>query len=176
MNRTFFHISDEAAYIRGVQFRLREIGRHDERITEVFIDGIYGEKTEQAVKDLQKLNGLAVTGELDRATFELIDALYEEILSTSEVLGYKPKFGEYEGGAMRPGDVFDDIYTLQLLLRELSLKDDRFYVEIDGRFNPQTEIAVKLLQESLQYEQSGEVDIRLWNALIRLTENTEGYL
>lgn len=176
MNRTFFHISDEAAYIRGIQLRLREIGRRDKRITEVFIDGIYGEETKQAVKDLQRLNGLAVTGELDRATFELIDALYEEILISTEVLGLKPKFTEYEGGVMRTGDSFDDIYMLQLLLRELSLKDDRFYVEIDGTFNPQTEIAVKLLQESLRYEQNGEVDIKLWNALVRLTENTDGYL
>lgn len=176
MDRNFFQIENTPEYIRGVQHRLREIGRRDKRIPEVFIDGIYGTETENAVRELQKLYGLPITGELDLPTFELINKLFDDILRRERIEGFRPKFDSYEGGVMRAGDVFDDVYVLQLLLRELSLKDDRFFVEIDGRFNPQTEIAVKLLQKTLQYEENGKVDIPLWNALVRLTENTEGYL
>ena len=77
---------------------------------------------------------------------------------------------------MSPGDEFDDVYALQLLLRELSLKDDRFFVEINGRFDPQTEIAVKLLQKTLSAAETGRVDIPLWNSLVKLARQTEGFL
>ncbi len=176
MDRNIFHISNTPEYIRGVQFRLREIGRRDKSLPEIFIDGIYGAETRNAVRQLQRNNGLAATGELDLPTFELINELFDDILRRERVDGYRPKFDSYEGGVMRAGDVFDDVYLLQLLLRELSLKDDRFFVDIDGIFNPQTEIAVKLLQRTLRYEENGRVDIPLWNALVRLTENTEGYV
>ena len=176
MDRNIFHIDNTPEYIKGVQYRLRVIGKQDDRIPEVFIDGIYGDETKNAVSELQKIYGLPVTGELDYETFELINTLYDDIIRKQTVNGYHPKFDSYAGGVMTPGDEFDDIYFLQALLRELSVKDDRFFVEIDGRFNPQTEIAVKLLQKTLSLEENGLVDIPLWNALVRLTENTEGYL
>jgi peptidoglycan hydrolase-like protein with peptidoglycan-binding domain len=176
MERNIFHLSNTPEYIRGVQYRLRVIGKHDDRIPEVFIDGIYGEETKNAVRVLQNINGLPETGELDKETFELINTVYEDILIRETVNGFKPKFDSYEGGVMRVGDEFDGIYFLQALLRELSIKDERFFVEIDGKFNSETEIAVKLLQRILLFEENGLVDIPLWNALIRLTNNTEGYL
>ncbi len=176
MDRNIFHISNTPEYIRGVQMRLREIGRRDSSIPEVFIDGIYGKETADAIRAIQKNGNLPITGELDLPTFELINELYEDILRTEKAEGYRPKFENYEGKVMRAGDAFDDIFLLQLLLRELSLKDDRFFVEIDGTFNPQTELAIKLLQSILLREQSGTVDVALWNSLLRLTENTEGHL
>ena len=176
MDRDIFYIENTPEYIRGVQGRLREIGRRDERIPEVFIDGIYGGETRNAVRKVQEIYALPITGELDLATFELINELFEDIDRREGVQGYRPKFDKYEGSVMRLDDEFDDVFLLQLLLRELSVKDERFFVELSGRFNPQTEIAVKLLQSTLLLEENGRVDIRLWNALVRLTENTEGYV
>ena len=176
MERNIFHIDNTPEYIRGVQYRLRVIGKQDNRIPEVFIDGIYGKETANAVRTLQTLYGLNETGELDLETFELINTLYEDAAKKQTVNGYRPKFDSYEGGVMRAGDRFDDIFFLQALLRELSIKDERFFVEIDGKFNPETEIAVKALQQTLLFEENGLVDIPLWNALVRLTENTDGYL
>ena len=156
--------------------RLREIGRRDDRIPEVFIDGIYGKETQNAVRELQKIYGLRVTGAIDLETLELINRLYEDILRRERIDGYRPKFDNYEGQVMSPDDVFDDVFLLQLLLRELSLKDDRFFVKMSGVFDPDTVIAVKLLQSVLGKEQDGKVDRELWNSLVRLTETTEGYL
>jgi peptidoglycan hydrolase-like protein with peptidoglycan-binding domain len=48
-----------------VQYRLRVIGKNDDRIPEVFIDGIYESETKNAVRVLQNINGLPETGELD---------------------------------------------------------------------------------------------------------------
>jgi len=171
-----FYMGDTRESIRRVQGWLREISRRDDRITPVFIDGIYGDETRRAVSDIQNAYGVSATGELDKATFDLIFSVYTDIITSAEALGLHPKFEKYEGGVMSPGDEFDDVYALQLLLRELSLKDDRFFVEASGRFDPQTEIAVKLLQKTLSAAETGRVDIPLWNSLVKLARQTEGFL
>ncbi len=175
MDRDFFRIDDTPEYIRRVQRRLREISRSDGSIPEVFIDGIYGEETRNAVSAVQRNGGLPITGELDRETFEMILRLYNAVLDSRRVDGFRPKFDEYEGQVMRLGDDFDDVFVLQLLLRELSIKDDRFFVDMNGRFDPQTENSVKLLQKILGREQDGRVNREVWNELLRLAENTEFY-
>ena len=73
-----YFINDTKEHIRRVQLWLREISRSDERIKPVFIDGIYGDETREAVRNVQKVYGLAVTGELDKETFDLIFRLYSD--------------------------------------------------------------------------------------------------
>ena len=171
-----YFLGDTREHTRRVQRWLREISRSDSRIKSVFIDGIYGEETREAVRNIQATNGLRVTGELDRETFDLIFKLYSELLSRERVDGFRPKFEQYEGEAMSPGDEFDDIFVLQLLLRELSLKDDRFFVEMTGRLDEPTEAAVRLLQSVLGADENGRFTVIEWNALVSLTENTDGYV
>ena len=171
-----FYMGDENRRTRNLQNRLRAISKERREVREVFVDGIYGSETEEAVKDVQRLSGLGVTGAVDKATYDAVSRLYNETLSKSQVLGFTPRFDLYEGNALSPGDELDDIYLLQLLLRELSIKDDRFFVEASGRFDPQTEKAVRLLQKTLDMDEDGRVTSKIWNALVRLTEQNEGYL
>ena len=172
----FFFINDESERIKRIQEWLRMISKNDSDINEVFIDGIYGNETKNAVQSIQNKYGLKVTGELDKETFDLIFKLYTDLQASKNVLGYRPKFSQYEGQVISPGDVFDDVYTLQLLFRELSLKDERFFVDINGSIDSATENAVRLLQSTLGRESTGKVDVSLWNALVLLTEQNEGYI
>ena len=171
-----FYMGDENRRTRNLQNRLRAISKEHSEVREVFVDGIYGAETEEAVKDVQGLSGLEVTGKVDKATFDAVSRLYRETFEGSGVLGFTPRFDLYEGKALSPGDELDDIYLLQLLLRELSVKDDRFFVEASGRFDPQTEKAVRLLQKALRMSEDGKVTNTVWNALVRLTEQSDGYL
>ena len=132
-------ISDKASGVRALQEALRSISRGDPRVRPVFVDGIYGPETRDAVADVQKAYGLPITGELDLTTSDLIFALRREQTERRTPRPYRPRFDTYEGNKMTPGDDFDDIYLLQLLLRELSIKDERFFVETSGRFDEQTE-------------------------------------
>ena len=176
MTTDIYRIDDEREHIRRVQGWLRRLSGSDNRIPEVFIDGIYGAETQNAVREFQKIYGFPVTGELDQTTFDKIFSEYSRITRDSIPLEYAPEFQYYERGKMRIDDNFDDVYLLQLLLRKLSVKDERFFTEITGRFNPETEKAVRLLQSLLNLPESGEVDIPLWNSLIRLTQTLEGYV
>ena len=172
----FYRIDDEKEHIRRVQRWLRELSRADKRLPEIFIDGIYGTETENAVREFQKTRELTPTGALDKATFDKIFSEYTALATNKTAFGYTPEFEYYEANKMTAGDDFDDIFLLQLLLRRLAVKDERFFIEMTGKYDPPTENAVKLLRSVSDKSDSEGVDIPLWNDLIRLTETLEGYI
>lgn len=176
MRNDFYSVNDTAEHIRRAQYLLRAIGRSDGRIPAVFIDGVYGAETQNAVTLFQEYYELPITGELDAITFDAIFREYSLLAEISAPVGFAPDFQYYESGLISPGDVFDDVYLIQLLFRKLSVKDDRFFIEITGAFDEQTENAVKLLQQISSQPQSGSVDPALWNTLVKLSLNTQGYL
>ena len=77
----FFSINNEAEYIRRTQKRLRDLGKADTRIPAVYVDGIYGPETENAVKAIQALVGITPSGRVTAETWDAIAELYEDILS-----------------------------------------------------------------------------------------------
>ena len=64
-----YRIYDKAAAIREIQVYLREIADSD-----IFIapSGIYDDNTRRAIIDFQSEKGLEITGEVDKATFDLL--------------------------------------------------------------------------------------------------------
>ena len=156
--------------IRDMQKWLRVIGREYPDFPEVFIDGIYGSETAEAVSFFQRKKGLPVTGVVDRATFDSLYSEYLRIIRASRILGFIPAFEEYTGGEMRPGDVFDDIFVLQLLLRAISLDDNELFVDINGRFDDETEKAIRKLQNRIGMAENGKVNGELWNMLVLLAD------
>ena len=163
-------IEQKEEVIKDVQKWLRTIGREYPDFPEVFIDGIYGSETAEAVAFFQRKKGLAETGNVDRATFNSLYSEYLRIIRASRILGFIPPFEEYTEGEMRPGDVFDDIFVLQLLLRAISLDDNDLFVDINGVFNEETEKAVRKLQRKIGMTENGRVNGELWNMLILLAD------
>lgn len=171
----FYRIDDESASVRALQKRLRLIALYDGRIPSVFIDGIYGSETEAAVAAFQGASGLEVSGEVDLVTHQAISAEYDRILAERERFAGSPDFESFKDGRISPGDEFDGVVSLQVLLRSMAVYDDRFSVGITGIYDEQTVVAVKLFQALLGAEQDGEVDRLLWNEMTlyseRLSEN-----
>ena len=163
-------IDQKEEVIKDVQKWLRTIGREYPDFPEVFIDGIYGSETAEAVAYFQRKKGIQVTGNIDRETFDSLYSEYLRIIRASRILGFIPKFEEYTEGEMRPGDVFDDIYVLQLLLRAISLDDTELFVDINGIFNEETENAVRKLQNKIGMTETGKVNGELWNMLVLLAD------
>ena len=65
-------LDDTRTPIRNLQRWLRVISRKNGGTGEVFIDGIYGEETREAVMEFQQKNGLVPTGEVDLNTFNAV--------------------------------------------------------------------------------------------------------
>ena len=88
---------DSGEAVLKLQKRLAELGYEPGEI-----NGVYGEKTEEAVRDFQRMNSLLVTGIADQTTQRLLfsdRAANASVLSTEEVLTE-----EYEEGLAAPGD------------------------------------------------------------------------
>ena len=64
--------------IRSLQSMLRLLQRHAGKPTTVVPDGIFGPETARAVREFQQQNGLPVTGELDRRTWQHMVRLYAQ--------------------------------------------------------------------------------------------------
>lgn len=163
-------IDQREELIKDVQKWLRTIGREYPDFPEVFIDGIYGGETAEAVSFFQTKKGLPATGNVDRRTFDSLYSEYLKVIRASRILGFIPAFEEYTGGEMRPGDVFDDIYVLQLLLRAVSLDDTELFVDINGVYGEETEKAVRKLQNKIGMAETGKVNGELWNMLVLLAD------
>ena len=124
--------SDEAKYylakagmrgddIRRIQQRLYEMGY---LAKEEYVTGYFGDMTEQAVKSIQKNNGVLVDGKVGHDTMEL---LYSE--------DTKPNLLSY-------GDKSDVILECQNRLKELGY----LTTKPDGQYGNDTVAAVKLFQ------------------------------
>ena len=84
-------------YIKEVQTFLRTISQFDERIPRVAVDGIYDEQTADVVGIFQKIAGLPVTNEVDKATFNAIFNAFVAIERINELCD-KDSFVEIYSG------------------------------------------------------------------------------
>ena len=100
------------------------------------VDGVYGPLTVQAVEDLQKAAGLPVTGTVDRATAEALQAKLTEL-----------------GGAAAQ----ESVATTAAIQQTLKLVGfwDR---PVDGVWTPELTAAVQAFQTELGVEPTGTVD------------------
>ena len=161
----FFKIDDRAAATRALQTRLRKLSQENTLIPPVFIDGIYGSETEEAVRAFQKSSGLPVTGTVDYNTHRRIGEEYEALLLRSERFVGSPDFSAYEGGVISGGDTFDGVLALQLLFRSIAEQDDRFRLDADGIYGDSTASAVNLFNTLRGNAAAAKVDRLFWNEL-----------
>lgn len=127
-----------SSYVSLLQARLRDLG-----FDPGYVDGIFGPRTEGAVKSFQEWYGLAADGVVGRKTW---DAL---ILSQPAL------------PVLAKGSTGHYVRFLQARLKDLGF--DPVYA--DGAFGPLTEAALKSFQQAASLPMSGTVDILTWHAL-----------
>lgn len=132
------------------------------------VDGICGPATHDAIAAFQKENGLPVTGTADRATWEAIRAAYAEAAARArrpEPVFFFPTHPV--GYTLEPGSDGILVYVVQLLLRELLLRDGLPEASLtpDGRYGPRTAEAVRAFQRTRGLPVTGSVDLATWNRL-----------
>jgi DNA invertase Pin-like site-specific DNA recombinase/lysozyme family protein len=121
--------------VRALQRTLRRLGWRPGRV-----DGLFGPRTEVAVKRLQAAAGLAVDGIVGQQTRRALSALRAHRLTRGA--GYAAR-----GGSER-------VRRLQRELRRRGFRPG----PLDGRFGPQTERAVAQLQQAAGLPARGAVD------------------
>ena len=132
-------------------------------------DGIFGSRTEAAVKKFQEIFGLTPDGIVGPATWYELVKLYTGILGLSELRSQGQQFYAISWQYPDPiqqGNRGDKVRHLQYMLSVLSEYIPEIPpVEVDGIFGPATREAVIAAQRRFRLEQTGVVDDETWDEI-----------
>lgn len=154
--------------VRSLQSMLRTISFHDAAIPRVVPDGIFGERTLEAVMTFQREHGLPVTGKVDSATWNAVVAAYREaqfFLALPRPANLFPAFFP----DIYPGESSLYLFPIQGMFVGLSYTLEEVEVgPVDGVHLGPSVRNTMWLQERGDLKPTGVFDRRTWDLLARL--------
>ena len=154
-----------------VQVELNRISQNYPAIPKLAsVDGIYGSRTEAAVRRFQEIFGLTPDGIVGKATWYALVRLYTAVTSLSELRSQGQQFysisWEYPNSIYQ-GETGDKVRHLQYMLSVLSAYIPSIPpVQVDGIYGPATADAVIAAQRWFGLPEIGSsVDAATWDAI-----------
>lgn len=132
-------------------------------------DGIYGSRTEAAVRTFQQIFGLTPDGIVGQATWYAIVRLYTAVTNLSELRSQGQQYYSINWNppqALQVGSTGNYVRFLQYMLSVLSEYISEIpTVSVDGIFGTGTRAAVLAAQRRFRLPETGVVDTRTWDAI-----------
>lgn len=152
-----------------VQAELNRIAQNYPAIPKVAADGIYGEATENAVREFQQVFGLAADGIVGRETWYQLVRIYVGVTRLAELNSEGQRFyginWQYPE-ALQVGSRGVDVEHLQYMLSIISQFVDTVPpLAVDGIYGQATRQAVLGFQEYAGLPQTGTVGRATWDAI-----------
>lgn len=156
--------------VRGLQFMLRRLAREYEFLPELAADGVFGERTLEAVMLFQRELHPPVTGVVDRGTWRAIVERWEAAERKNGPARSLRGFPG-EGSKVEEGSARDYMIVPQTMFQVLS----HYFQGIthhtpDGYHSRASADNVRWLQRAAGLEETGVMDRMTWDVLSRLYE------
>ncbi|MCI8387346.1 MAG: peptidoglycan-binding protein [Clostridiales bacterium] len=153
-------IYEAQRFLRALHF---EINRD---IPMVSPDGVYGDRTVEAVKKFQQLYGLPITGEIDYDTWKMLYSVYLNSLVISDRPNPVYLFPESCSYVTHLGERSDIVALIQFMLKALACEHRELSgTSPTGVYDEQTIEDVSHFQKIYNISESGMVDRNTWNYL-----------
>jgi peptidoglycan hydrolase-like protein with peptidoglycan-binding domain len=157
-------IGMQSIEVSMLQYYLAVIGAYYDAVEPVEITGYFGDQTERSVKSFQRVFGLPMTGEVDRATRNDLYRAYQGIVES-----VPPKFTAvalYPGTVLREGDTSDSVKIIQEYLTLINKTYSNIpAVNNTGYFGPLTRQSVIEFQKQFGINPTGIVGAVTWDRI-----------
>ena len=157
---------DTGVYVKVVQYYLAVIAQNLDTVPVIAIDGIFGPRTEAAVKAFQQSYGLPETGVIDERTWNDMYNVYRGIVESTPEYYTGVPVAPYPGFVLSIGMRGNEVRLLQEYLSKLSeVYPEIPKIAVDGVFGPATRSAVMVAQQLFGLPVTGIVFALTWDAI-----------
>lgn len=154
-------------YIKTLQYYLNIVAYFYPQISNITIDGYFGDETEQAVMAFQDMQGLAVDGIVGRDTWKALTSAYSTLINTIPTEYQSQAELIYPGYILSEGIQNNDVLRLQNFLQKISETNPSIpSVDTTGVFDENTAAAVSALQSLYGIPVTGTVGTVTWQKII----------
>ena len=157
--------------VKNIQVRLNRISKNYPSIPKINpANGVFGESTENAVKEFQRIFNLDTDGIVGRGTWYRIQAIFGAVKRLNELASEGitlQEISEIFNIELREGDTGAEVYELQFILNLIGNYNEEIpSPAIDGIFGAGTKEAVIAFQRLYGFTQNGIVTPALWEQLL----------
>ena len=156
--------------VAGLQYMLGQLAREDSELTTLMVDGVFGERTLEAVLRFQRQAHLPVTGTVDRRTWNAIrdqwQAMERRTGNTRPTRLFPSEGTQVEEGSRREYMIIPQTMFQVLRNQFEGIEED----PADGVHSPASVQNTRWLQRAAGLQGTGTMDLATWNALSRLYE------
>lgn len=153
-----------------IQTELNRISQSYPAIPKIpVVDGVFGSRTEAAVKKFQEVFNLTPDGIVGKATWYALVRLYTAVTRLGELRSQGQQFYAINWsppGGLQPGDTGEKVRLLQYMLSVLSEYIPGIPpVTVDGIYGSATRAAVLAAQRRFRLPETGTVGTQTWNEI-----------
>lgn len=156
--------------VSSLQYMLRQLARTYQFLPELVVDGVFGERTLEAVMRFQREAGLPVTGTVDQATW---DAIRDCWLRQQAKDNYSraTRIFPSEGIQVHEGETKEYLIVPQTMFNILAEHFEGIIpCQADGCNGPVSADNIRWLQKAAGLPETGCMDTSTWDALSHLYE------